>query len=168
MVCFIVRYKKPEERGALNEAMKHILPLMYQRCVELGNDDSEMSLLTQKQILKVFFALIQVHGYKLPHGGKIGVTINHFLKLFYSSISYNTVILYLQYFLPLDLITREIFQSWTGQFCRIVDKPIPEVCTIIIYLAVVCPQCEKKELTYFVHIAILLHLGCMSDFLSLF
>ena len=60
IVCCVCRYKKPEDRGSLNAAMKHLLPLIYQRCVELGNDNSEMSLLTQKQILKVFFALIQV------------------------------------------------------------------------------------------------------------
>ena len=58
MLCF--RYKKPEERGSLNQAMTVLLPLAHQRCVQLVSDQSEHSVLLQKQILKVFYALIQV------------------------------------------------------------------------------------------------------------
>ena len=56
----ISRYKKPEERLSLNQAMQHLLPLIHQRCVQLLPDQSEASVVIQKQILKVFYALIQV------------------------------------------------------------------------------------------------------------
>jgi len=56
-------YKKPEERGTLNEAMRVLLPLIHQRCMQLLPDQTEASVLIQKQILKCFYALIQ---YFLP------------------------------------------------------------------------------------------------------
>lgn len=55
------RYKKPEEREPLREAMQLLLPLLYQRMVHLLQDPSEASVLVQKLILKVFFALVQYH-----------------------------------------------------------------------------------------------------------
>lgn len=54
------RYKKQEERGPLNEAMQLLFPMMYSLCVRLLPDPSEQSVLLQKQILKIFFALTQV------------------------------------------------------------------------------------------------------------
>jgi len=59
-VLFYDRYKKPEERGPLNEAMNLLFPMMYQLCVRLLPDQSEQSVLLQKQILKIYFALTQV------------------------------------------------------------------------------------------------------------
>lgn len=56
-------YKKPDERGPLNEAMNLLFPMMYQLCVRLLPDQSEQSVLLQKQILKIYFALTQ---YSLP------------------------------------------------------------------------------------------------------
>ncbi|XP_077868643.1 importin-7 isoform X2 [Saccoglossus kowalevskii] len=56
-------YRKPEERAPLHAAMQLILPLIHQRCQQLLPDASEPSVLMQKQILKIFFALIQ---YNLP------------------------------------------------------------------------------------------------------
>lgn len=56
-------YKKPEERGPLNEAMQLLFPMIYTLCVRLLPDQSEQSVLLQKQILKIFFALTQ---YSLP------------------------------------------------------------------------------------------------------
>nr|CAD7399981.1 unnamed protein product [Timema poppensis] len=56
-------YKKPEERGPLNEAMNLLFPMIYQLCVRLLPDQSEQSVLLQKQLLKIFFALTQ---YVLP------------------------------------------------------------------------------------------------------
>lgn len=56
-------YKKPEERGPLNEAMQLLFPMMYSLCMRLLPDQSEQSVLLQKQILKIFFALTQ---YSLP------------------------------------------------------------------------------------------------------
>lgn len=87
---FITRYKNSEERGPLNEAMNMLLPMIYQRCAQLVHDPSEVSALLQKQILKIFFALIQ-------------------------------------YFLPLNLITRDIFSQWMELLRNIVDRPIPQV-----------------------------------------
>lgn len=54
-------YKKPEERGPLDKAMTTLLPLMYQRVVQLLPDASEPSILLQKLILKIFHALVQFH-----------------------------------------------------------------------------------------------------------
>lgn len=82
-------YKKPDDRGPLNEAMNMLLPMIYQRCVQLMPDASEMSVLLQKQILKIFFALVQ-------------------------------------YFLPLDLIPKDVFSQWMEIFRAIVGRPVPE------------------------------------------
>jgi len=54
------RYKKAEERSSLNDAMAHLLPLIQQICTQLLADQSELSVTIQKQILKIFFTLIQV------------------------------------------------------------------------------------------------------------
>lgn len=56
-------YKKAEDRGPLNEAMNLLLPMIYQLILRLLQDPSEQSVLLQKQILKIFFALTQ---YTLP------------------------------------------------------------------------------------------------------
>lgn len=56
-------YKKAEERSPLNEAMNLLFPMIYQLIVSLLPDPSEQSVLLQKQILKIFFALTQ---YSLP------------------------------------------------------------------------------------------------------
>ncbi|RXG69818.1 Importin-7 [Armadillidium vulgare] len=54
-------YKKKEEREALKEAMKLLLPMIYERIVRLLPDQSEPSTLLQKIILKIFYALTQFH-----------------------------------------------------------------------------------------------------------
>ena len=54
------RFKKPEERQFLHNIMQVLLPQLYARVVALIEDSSEMSVEIQKQILKIFFALIQV------------------------------------------------------------------------------------------------------------
>lgn len=87
-------YKKPEERGPLNVAMQHLLPLLHQRCGMLLADHSEQSVLIQKQILKIFYALVQ-------------------------------------YFLPLDLITKEIFATWMELVRQIADRPVPDACDAV-------------------------------------
>ncbi|CAG2170636.1 unnamed protein product [Oppiella nova] len=56
-------YKNNEDRTPLLEALKLLAPLMYQLFVNLMPDPSEQSVLLQKQILKIFYALIQ---YSLP------------------------------------------------------------------------------------------------------
>ena len=62
----LFRFKKPEERQFLHNIMQVLLPQLYARVVALIEDSSEMSVEIQKQILKIFFALIQVS--LLPNG----------------------------------------------------------------------------------------------------
>ena len=54
------RFKKPEERQVLHNIMQVLLPQLYARIASLIDDSSQMSVEIQKQILKIFFALIQV------------------------------------------------------------------------------------------------------------
>uniref|UniRef100_A0A182JP08 Importin N-terminal domain-containing protein n=1 Tax=Anopheles christyi TaxID=43041 RepID=A0A182JP08_9DIPT len=56
-------YKKSAERGPLNEAMNLLLPQIYTIMMNVINEPSEQSVLLQKQILKIFYALTQ---YSLP------------------------------------------------------------------------------------------------------
>lgn len=56
-------YKKAEERTPLIEAMNLLLPMIYNLMINLMNDQSDQSLLLQKQILKIYYALTQ---YSLP------------------------------------------------------------------------------------------------------
>ncbi|XP_030844944.1 importin-7 isoform X2 [Strongylocentrotus purpuratus] len=81
-------FKQPEDRGPLKEAMKCILPWMSQRCGQCLPDASEPSVLLQKLILKIFYALIQ-------------------------------------YNLPQDLVSREVFTQWMGLITAILEQPIP-------------------------------------------
>lgn len=57
------RYKKAEDRGPLHEAMNLLLPMIHQLFLRLLADSTEQSVLLQKQMLKIFFALTQ---YTLP------------------------------------------------------------------------------------------------------
>ncbi|XP_050096371.1 importin-7 [Anopheles aquasalis] len=56
-------YKKSSERGPLTEAMNMLLPQIYNIMTNVINEPSEQSVLLQKQILKIFYALTQ---YSLP------------------------------------------------------------------------------------------------------
>jgi len=44
----------------LHEAMVHILPVVQNMLVRLLPDQSEASVIIQKQILKIYFSLVQV------------------------------------------------------------------------------------------------------------
>jgi len=59
MVCHH-RYKKADERQSLDGPMSRLLPCLHHIAVQLFPDPSDLSVLVQKQILKVFFSLIQV------------------------------------------------------------------------------------------------------------
>lgn len=54
------RYKKAEEREPLLAAMQIFLPRIQQQILQLLPDASHYSVLLQKQILKIFYALVQV------------------------------------------------------------------------------------------------------------
>ncbi|XP_068133705.1 importin-8 isoform X2 [Hyperolius riggenbachi] len=56
-------YKKADERGPLIAAMQIFLPRLQQQTIQLLPDPTHYSVLMQKQILKIFYALIQ---YTLP------------------------------------------------------------------------------------------------------
>nr|BAN20938.1 importin 7 [Riptortus pedestris] len=59
----IYEYRKPTDRAPLIEAMNLLLPLIYDLIGRLLPDESEQSVLLQKMILKIYFALTQ---YVLP------------------------------------------------------------------------------------------------------
>lgn len=56
----LCRYKKAEERDPLIAAMQIFLPRIQQQMIQLLPDNSHYSVLLQKQILKIFYALVQV------------------------------------------------------------------------------------------------------------
>lgn len=56
-------YKNNEDRAPLMDSLRHLLPQIYQCCVNLLPDQSDHSVLLQKQILKIFHALVQ---YSMP------------------------------------------------------------------------------------------------------
>uniref|UniRef100_A0A1A8FX38 Importin 7 n=1 Tax=Nothobranchius korthausae TaxID=1143690 RepID=A0A1A8FX38_9TELE len=56
-------YKKPEERQPVVSAMHIFMPMLKDRCVQLLLDHSSESVLIQKQIFKILYALFQ---YNLP------------------------------------------------------------------------------------------------------
>jgi hypothetical protein len=60
IVVTMCRYKKKEDREVLDALMTHLLPMIYERCSQLLPDLSEAAIFIQKQILKIFYALIQV------------------------------------------------------------------------------------------------------------
>lgn len=57
------RYKKAEEREPLIAAMQIFLPRIQHQIMQLLPDSSHYSVLLQKQILKIFYALVQVSVY---------------------------------------------------------------------------------------------------------
>ncbi|CAM9462061.1 importin-7-like [Lampetra fluviatilis] len=59
----LYEYKKTQERMPMLASMQLFMPVLQQRFVQLLADSSEQSLLIQKQILKIFYALVQ---YSLP------------------------------------------------------------------------------------------------------
>lgn len=54
------RYKKPEERQPLVAAMHIFMPMLKDRFIQLLPDHSTDSVLIQKQIFKILYALFQV------------------------------------------------------------------------------------------------------------
>ena len=66
----IWRFKKPEERVTLHQIMQVLLPVLYERCASLMANDTQPAedIEVQKQILKVYFALIQVSRQMLQFG----------------------------------------------------------------------------------------------------
>ncbi len=59
-LCVCFRYKKADEREPLLAAMQIFLPRIQQLISQLLADSTIFSVLIQKQILKIFHALVQV------------------------------------------------------------------------------------------------------------
>uniref|UniRef100_A0A914X6W2 Importin N-terminal domain-containing protein n=1 Tax=Plectus sambesii TaxID=2011161 RepID=A0A914X6W2_9BILA len=55
----IYEYRKPKEKKPLVETMRVLLPMLQQRLMSLMPDASQESVLLQKLIMKIFFALVQ-------------------------------------------------------------------------------------------------------------
>ncbi|XP_056653333.1 importin-8 isoform X3 [Monodelphis domestica] len=72
-------YKKAEEREPLMAAMHVFLPRVQQQMVQLLPDPSHYSVLLQKQILKIFYALVQ---YALPLQLVNSQTMMHWMEIF--------------------------------------------------------------------------------------
>ncbi|XP_020831463.1 importin-8 isoform X2 [Phascolarctos cinereus] len=75
----LVRYKKSEEREPLIAAMQVFLPRIQQQIIQLLPDPSHYSVLLQKQILKIFYALVQ---YALPLQLVNNQTMMHWMEIF--------------------------------------------------------------------------------------
>ncbi|XP_028414621.1 importin-7-like [Dendronephthya gigantea] len=54
-------FKKAEQRTVLNDTMKEFLPLMYQRCASLMQDQSQPATEIKKMVIKTLFAVFQYH-----------------------------------------------------------------------------------------------------------
>ncbi|XP_074126740.1 importin-8 isoform X2 [Sminthopsis crassicaudata] len=72
-------YKKSEEREPLIAAMQVFLPRIQQQIIQLLPDPSHYSVLLQKQILKIFYALVQ---YALPLQLVNSQTMMHWMEIF--------------------------------------------------------------------------------------
>lgn len=64
-LCKIYEYKSAKDREPYHKAMRVLLPMFLERLCQLNEDQSDLSVLTQKQILKIFFTFIQVKPYCL-------------------------------------------------------------------------------------------------------
>ncbi len=58
-LCKIYEYKSNKEREIYNNSMRILLPLFLERLYSLKDDLSDLSMLTQKQVLKIFYTFIQ-------------------------------------------------------------------------------------------------------------
>lgn len=59
-LCKIYEYKSAKDRESYHKAMSVLLPMFLERLAHLIEDQSDLSVLTQKQILKIFFTFTQV------------------------------------------------------------------------------------------------------------
>ncbi|XP_054844381.1 importin-8 [Eublepharis macularius] len=79
-------YKKAEERDPLIAAMQIFLPRIQQQMIQLLPDNSHYSVLLQKQILKIFYALVQ---YALPLQLVNNQTMTQWMEIFRTVIDRN-------------------------------------------------------------------------------
>ncbi len=58
-LCKIYEYKSIKDREPYHNAMRILLPMFQERLASISQDQSDLSVLTQKQILKIFFTFTQ-------------------------------------------------------------------------------------------------------------
>ena len=107
IIIINARYKRSEERKILDEAMKLLLPICYQRCTQLLTDVSEAANLLQKQILKIYYAFIQVRVWCL--------------KIYYSFIQVRGVMSenILRLYTGKGVMSENILRFYTGKGCDV-------------------------------------------------
>jgi hypothetical protein len=88
-LCKIFEYKSNKERDPYHNAMRVLLPMFLERLCQLNEDPSDLSVLTQKQILKIFFTFVQ-------------------------------------FTLPLDVMTHHSIANWIEVCNMILTRPLPE------------------------------------------
>ena len=82
------RFKKSEDRVEYIQAMKTLLPLLYQRVMEILPDASLPSVTLQHHILKIFYATMQVSHighricfYEFVQSVGFGAKLLHFISM---------------------------------------------------------------------------------------
>lgn len=118
------RYRKADEREPLLAAMHIFLPRIQQLISQVLADSSIFSVLIQKQILKIFHALIQVD---MEHSGLerppfLGVVV--MLMLMRALTDHGAL---LQYSLPFQLIDNTVMTQWMEIFRDVMDRAVPSV-----------------------------------------
>lgn len=118
------RYRKADEREPLLAAMHIFLPRIQQLISQVLADSSIFSVLIQKQILKIFHALIQVdmeqYGLERPPFLCVVVT----LMLMRALTDHGAL---LQYSLPFQLIDNTVMTQWMEIFRDVMDRAVPSV-----------------------------------------
>ena len=106
--------------------MRLFLPILHQRCSQLLPDASADAVLLQKQILKIIFSLLQVSFQRIFSKMFQGAASNRCMFKHYQSAYFTTDNL-LQFSLPKELLTKEIFTQWM-EICRqVIERPVPDV-----------------------------------------
>ncbi|KAH0617049.1 hypothetical protein JD844_028647 [Phrynosoma platyrhinos] len=102
-------YKKAEERDPLIAAMQIFLPRIQQQMIQLLPDNSHYSVLLQKQILKIFYALVQ---YALPLQLMNNQTMTQWMEIFRTVIDRSVPPVCMFYFNGKSFTVLEITDVW--------------------------------------------------------
>ena len=86
--------------------------MFLERIYRINDDTSDLSVLTQKQILKIFFTFIQVFFFL--------ILLNYFLKN-------NFDFFFIKFILPLDVLDKQSLTTWIETCNLVLQRPIPEV-----------------------------------------
>lgn len=90
--------------------MSVLLPMFLERLAQLIEDQSDLSVLTQKQILKIFFTFTQV-------------LIDSYLNLKKSKLIFQ----FFKFILPLDVLDKQSVANWIEVCNVILTRPVPDV-----------------------------------------